>query len=127
MNSKITGSEAVQIEGAVVRLASRPGFLAHVFSIAFAGDVSMQRVAEELRCPTEMALRVSLMRAPRIEQKTFRNDVERIVEETSIDKTRFLAIVRQAQSIEALAQTNSQILLAARDSLAHSDSEKDAP
>lgn len=87
----------------------------------------MQRVAEELRCPTEMALRVSLMRAPRIEQKTFRNDVERIVEETSIDKTRFLAIVRQAQSIEALAQTNSQILLAARDSLAHSDSEKDAP
>lgn len=87
----------------------------------------MQRVAEELRCPTEMALRVSLMRAPRIEQKTFRNDVERIVEETSIDKTRFLAIVRQAQSIEALAQTNSQILLAARDGLAHSDSEKDAP
>jgi len=115
-------------EQAVAALAQRPTFMAHLLSLALAGDVSAARIATELDCPPANAVRLGLMRVPR--RQMFREDVARIVEATGVDRVRLLALIRQAQSLMAFEMDGSAgdrkgMLLAARDVIPGTDDQKD--
>jgi hypothetical protein len=116
-------------EKAVTALAQRPSFMAHLLSMALAGDVSAARIAAELDCPATNAIRVALMRVPRSDREMFRNDVARIAEAAGVDQVRLLTLIRQAQSLIAfeadrLAGDRQGELLAARDVMPGTDEQE---
>ena len=107
-------------EQAAVALAQRPSFMAHLLSVALAGDVSAARIATELGCAPANAIRIALMRVPRSDREMFRKDVARIAEAAGVDQVRLLTLIRQAQSLIAFEADESAadrqgVLLAARD------------
>lgn len=117
-------------ERAVASLTQRPSFMAHLLSVAFAGDVSTARLVAELDCAPASAIRLALMRVPRNDRKMFREDVDRISEAAGVDRMLLLAIIRQAQSLIAFgvdgsANDQQGMLLAARDVVQRSDDQED--
>jgi len=120
MTADSISSDPDLFEQAVASLARRPTFMAHLFSVALAGDVSASRIAAELNCTPANAIRIALMRAPRSEREIFLEDVKRIADAAGIDRMRLLAVVRQALALIAFeadppAGRQQGILLAARD------------
>jgi hypothetical protein len=106
-------------EQAAAALSQRPNFMAHLLSVALAGDFSAARIATELDCPPANAIRIALMRVPRNDREMFRDDVARIAEAAGVDRYRLLSLIRQAQSLIAFEADGSGdqpgMLLAARD------------
>lgn len=121
MNSDTIQQNPMLFKAAVCKLANRQGFLAHVFSVTFAGDVSPQRISRELGCTEDIALRLSMMRAPAATQDKFLRDIDMIVGATGVERTKLLEIVRQYQVLEAFGESDDAMLLAARDRLDHAD------
>jgi hypothetical protein len=114
-------------EQAAAVLAQRPSFLAHLLSVALAGDISAARIATELDCPPANAIRIALMRVPRSDREMFRKDVARIAEAAGVDQIRLLALIRQARSLlafEADGGDRQGVLLAARDVIPGTDEQE---
>jgi hypothetical protein len=103
------------LQGAVDRLARRPGFMANLLGAAFSGDVSATRIAAEFGCSQESALRLALMGEPRSERALFREDIARIAQAAGVDKVRLLSVVKEAQALAAFGEDERGMLLAARD------------
>jgi hypothetical protein len=118
MTSDAISRDPALFEKAVDGLAARPRFMAHLLSVALAGDVSATRIAAELVCAPTDAVRLALMQVPRADREMFRADVARIAEAAGVDRMRLLSLIRQAHSLLAFnASVDDQegLLLAARD------------
>lgn len=121
MNADAIVGDPELLEEAVARLTRRSGFMAHLLSMALGGDASAARIAGELGCPLVNAIRLALMRVPRTGRETFRLDVTLIAEAAGVDRTRLLAVIRQAQVLSGFdaedrtAGDQQGILMAARD------------
>jgi hypothetical protein len=104
---------------AVDSLATRTSFMAHLFSLVFAGDISAKRIAAELNCSEVNALRLAMMRVPRSDRQQFRDDVSRIAQSAGVDRDRLLALIKQAQALAVFgeAEKGRGMLLAAQDRL----------
>src|ERR1700722_15537767 len=115
MNDQVTGLNS-GLQKVVQDLTSRPFFLANVFARIFAGDVSAGRISRELGCTEPDALRLAMMRVPRLDLRSFREDLDLIVKATGADRGKLLSVVKQAQILGAFeANAESDMLLAARD------------
>jgi hypothetical protein len=124
MTADAISRDLTLFEQAAAALAQRPSFMAHLLSVALAGDVSAARIAKELDCPPANAIRIALMRVPRSDPEMFRKDVARITEAGGVDQIRLLALIRQAQSLLAFEEDGRDqqgVLLAARDVMPGTD------
>ena len=100
---------------AVRRLVKEQGFMANLIATAMPGEISAERIAQELGCTRRDGIRLALMRAPSADR--FREDVALIAAAVQVDAKRLTALVRQAQSLEAFADEGvaEATLMAARD------------
>lgn len=103
-------------QNVVDRLSSIEGFMAHLLSLAFGGDVSAIRIAREFACGEDAALRLAMMRSPASERENFRHDVARMANDIGIDVTLLSAAIRKARALSAFeTPAAANMLLAARD------------
>jgi hypothetical protein len=102
----------------VNKLSIKDGFMAQLLRLAFGGDVSAARIARELGCSEDAALRLAMMRSPAVERDSFRRDVTLMADDIGIDVALLSATVRQARALSAFeAPAASNMLMAARDHL----------
>jgi hypothetical protein len=123
-----TVAEAPEMfQRAVNSLAARHNFMAHVFFVAFAGDVSAKRIAAELGCSATDAMRVAMMSVPRSDRRQFRDDLGRIASAAGIDHTLLLSVIKQAQALAVFDPEGKGdgMLLAARDIVPDSQNRED--
>jgi hypothetical protein len=113
-----TVAEAPEMfQKAVNGLAGRRNFMAHVFFVVFAGDISAKRISTELGCTETNALRLAMMRVPRSDRRFFRDDVSHIAAAAGVDHGILLSVIKQAQAL-AIFDPEGQgegMLIAARD------------
>jgi len=109
--------QSTAFQHAVNRLATMPGFMAYLLSAAFQGDVSVDRIARELDCSQDVALRLALMTEPGAERDAFRQGIAVIAKDTGIDPGRLMHVIRQGRALGAFDHPGQDILLAARDHL----------
>ena len=118
MTSSHRDFDRVAYQRVVDTLSARDGFMAKLLHIAFGGDVSAGRIAQELHCTEDSALRLAMMRSPSTERDKFRHDIARIAVATGIDAALLSAIIRRARALSAFATAAAaNMLMAARDQL----------
>ena len=117
MSGHVNKDQTAAFQHAVVRLATMPGFMARLLGAVFDGDVSVARIARELDCSEEAALRLALMTEPGTDREVFRWGVAAIAKDTGIDPGRLMHVIRQGRALAALDEPGHGMLLAARDRL----------
>jgi hypothetical protein len=116
MTSSDQDVDRAAFQHVVDKLSARDGFMAKLLHVAFGGDVSAARIAKELHCSEDAALRLAMMRSPGTERDKFRSDIARIAEDVGIDIPLLSATIRQARALSAFATPAAgNLLMAARD------------
>lgn len=100
----------------VDKLSGKDGFMAQLLRVAFGGDVSAARIAQEFGCSEDAALRLAMMRSPATERDDFRRDIARMANDIGIDVALLSATVRLARALSAFeTPAAANMLMAARD------------
>lgn len=104
------------LERAAVRVAEDPAFMASALRDWGGGQFEFEAAMDYLNCSREAVARLALCQRPRADSATFKAAIARIAGHASVDETRLLTLLREADSLAAFRKADgSQLLAAARD------------